>query len=111
MVLPDVNIVEAFPNAFLGVCLPAVTYARIPPLRRGRKFDWLYDEWCSDGLFGRLAETLGGVLPKTFDTMCQTTRDHEHRAALVCLATAACVAAGRYTAVGDKDGGCFFLPP
>ena len=41
----------------------------------------------------------------------ETNRDHEERAALVCLLTAASVAAGRYTAVGDDEGGYFFLPP
>jgi hypothetical protein len=51
------------------------------------------------------------VLPGPFAPQCENNRDHEERAALVCLATAASVAAGRYTAVGEPIGGYFFLPP
>lgn len=56
-------------------------------------------------------EELASVLPELFASQCEKNRDHEERAALVCLATAASVAAGRYTAVGDPIGGYFFLPP
>jgi hypothetical protein len=39
------------------------------------------------------------------------TRNHDERAALVCLLTAAGVAEGKYTAVGNAATGYFFLPP
>ncbi|MFN8666300.1 MAG: hypothetical protein U0164_03765 [Gemmatimonadaceae bacterium] len=105
------NVVEAFPNAFLGVCLSEDTYGRMPRLRRGRKFDWLYDQWCIEGRFAELVGVLSDHLPATFAAQCENEDDHEHRAALICVATAACVAANRYCAVGDEHGGYFFLPP
>lgn len=111
LVLGSRNVVEAFPNAFLGVCVADAAYVAMPKLRRGRKFDWLYDQWCNDGLFPSLTVELASVLPASFASECQCARDHEERAAFVCLATAACVAAGRYTAVGEEKGGYFFLPP
>ena len=43
--------------------------------------------------------------------LSQAAVDHEHRAALICLATAAGVSVGQYTAVGDEAGGYFCLPP
>ena len=41
----------------------------------------------------------------------EVNEDHEERAALVCLLTAAAVAVGCYNAVGEEGGGYFFLPP
>jgi hypothetical protein len=35
-------IVEAFPNAFLGVLMPEVELAGAPRFKRGHRFDWLY---------------------------------------------------------------------
>ena len=34
-------IVEAFPNAFLGVLMPEVELLAAPKFKRGRRFDWL----------------------------------------------------------------------
>jgi hypothetical protein len=36
-------IVEAFPNAFLAVLLPEEEFRSAPKLRRGQRFDWLYE--------------------------------------------------------------------
>lgn len=105
------NVVEAFPNAYLGVCVSDEQYAAIPKLRRGKKFDWLYGEWCRAGGFRSLVRELASVLPEPVASRCENNQDHEERAALVCLLTAASVAAGRYTAVGEPTGGYFFLPP
>lgn len=58
-VWPAHNLVEAFPNAFLGVCIGEPTYAGMPTLKRGRKFDWLYDHWRHDDRFAFLASALG----------------------------------------------------
>ncbi len=111
LVLSRRNIVEAFPNAFLGVCVSDGQYISMPRLKRGRKFDWLYSEWCQTGGFRLLVAELMSVLPESFVSHCERNRDHEERAALICLATSASVAAGRYTAVGEPNGGYFFLPP
>lgn len=102
------SIIEAFPNAYLGVCLLDRVYAAQPPLRRGRKFDWLYECWLAPehaGLFERLG------LPAQLSTALRVTRDHDERAALVCLMTAGGVLAGRFAALGEPVGGWIALPP
>jgi hypothetical protein len=104
------NIVEAFPNAFLGVCVEDIAYRNMPRLRRGKKFDWLYDEWCRTGLFSILGGFVGIEGAPVVDA-CKTNSHHEERAALVCLLTAASVASGKYVAVGERLGGYFFMPP
>ena len=106
--IEDCNVVEAFPNAYLGVCVPSSIYDTRPSLRRGKKFDWLYDRWVDSGLFHRAAREVG--LPESVAELCDSNAQHDERAALVCLLTASGVASGRYTAVGDPDGGYFFLP-
>ena len=70
----------------------------IKATRTSRPFERVIER---NGL-GRLAE-----LTRT----CNDNRQHDQRAALVCLLTAAGVFAGTYTAVGDEHGGYFFLPP
>lgn len=57
---------------------------------------------------GRWGEELG--LPGDLADRCRSATQRDQRAALVCLFTAAAVAVGRYTAVGDPVGGYFFLP-
>ncbi len=108
--LGDRNTVEAFPNAFLGVCVGAEKYSAMPNLKRGRKFDWLYETWCQLGSFGAIVEMLGQPVPKTFGSLFLKTHNHDERAALVCLLTAASVALGMYTAIGEPEGGYLFLP-
>ncbi len=105
------NIVEAFPNAFLGVMVPEADYLSQPTLRRGQKFDWLYEQWCDRRLFRSLADALELPGASMLAKQCQANRHHDQRAALVCLLTAGAVARGRYTAIGDPGGGHIFLPP
>ena len=107
----DCNVVEAFPNAYLGVCVPTDVYDEMPKLRRGQKFDWLYDCWVSGGLFRRVVGELTLERLADLGDTCNRNQQHDQRAALVCLLTAAGVFAGQYTAVGDEAGGYFFLPP
>lgn len=107
-VFPHCGVVEAFPNAFLGVVLPEEIYAVRPKLRRGAKFDWLYDNWIERDLFSQAVMRCG--LPLELTTTLDTERDHEKRAALVCLLTAAFAATGRAVAVGNAETGYFFLP-
>lgn len=102
------SIVEAFPNAFLGVCLDDRCYAAMRALRRGRKFDWLYDQWVRQGLIAQLhLPSDAKALPMWF----ARTSDHEERAALVCALTALLTSGATFTAVGDETAGWFFLPP
>ena len=109
--IEDCNVVEAFPNAYLGVCLPADAYAEIPRPKRGKKFDWLYDSWGKRDLFRQVIDEIGLEAPGDLDGELGRNTQHDERAALVCLLTAAGVYAGRYTAVGESTGGYFFLPP
>jgi hypothetical protein len=108
-VLPNVGVVEAFPNAFLGVALDDGIYERAQQIQRGGKFDWLYDRWADLGLFQQ-AVTDCGLPLETVDRLARE-RDHDKRAALVCLLTAAFALTGRAAFVGDSNGGYFALPP
>lgn len=106
-----INLVEAFPNAFLGVLIPSGRFNSMPKLRRGKKFDWLYEQCCDTLEFSKVVDTIGSEEVRDRLTLIEANQDHEERAALVCLLTAAAVVEGRYTAVGDEQGGYFFLPP
>ena len=107
----DSNVVEAFPNAYLGVCLSGEAYDAMPKLRRGQKFDWLFDCWVRGGLFRRVLERIGLQHLADLEDRFNRNRQHDERAALVCVLTAAGVFTGHYVAVGDRAGGYFFLPP
>jgi predicted RNase H-like nuclease len=102
------GVVEAFPNAFLGVAMPDHVFTAQPKLVRGKKFDWLYDQWIALDLFSGAVMRCG--LPLELTIMLHAERDHEKRAALVCLMTAAFAATGGAKAVGDERTGYFFLP-
>jgi hypothetical protein len=43
--------VEAFPNGFLGVLMSEEELRSAPSLKRGRRFDWLYDRMVTGGGF------------------------------------------------------------
>lgn len=103
------NIIEAFPNAFLGVAVPEGEYLHRDRSQKRKKFDWLYDCWTARSLFGPIVAMAG--LPNDVATRCANERQHDRRAALVCLLTAALTHRGQYVAVGDPKGGYFFLPP
>ena len=105
------NLVEAFPNAYLGVLLPDGVYERTGKIRRGKRFDWLYDQCVRADLFSAILAALKLAERKDLLGNLRTNRNHDERAALVCLLTAGGVAAGKYTAVGNADAGYFFLPP
>jgi hypothetical protein len=38
-----------FSNAFLGVLMPEVELLAAPKFKRGRRFDWLYDQMVTTG--------------------------------------------------------------
>jgi len=103
-------IVEAFPNSFLGVLMPEVEILSAPKLKRGRRFDWLYERIVTTG---RLESVLSKDLdlPDEVWQRLRSERNHELRAALICLLTAALAAKGTAAIIGQADGGWFWLPP
>lgn len=103
------SIIEAFPNAFLGVLLPEARFA-MPAAGKRKKFDWLYDHAVDSGVLENLFHTIGWLNLELIDAVLTET-DHEKRAAWICLLTAACAAAGKSEVVGDEIGGWFWLPP
>jgi hypothetical protein len=105
----EANIVEAFPNAFLGVLLPETAFEGIPA-GRGKKFDALFEAAQSRNIVNRLLDDVGWADDKFARALVENTQ-HDERAALICALTAVCVWRGRYTAIGDAEGGWFFLPP
>ena len=101
---------EAFPNAFLGVLMPEVELLAAPRFKRGRRFDWLYDRMATTGrLESLLSRNLD--LPDVVWNRLQSEADHEKRAALICLLTAALADKGMAKIVGEAEGDWFWLPP
>jgi len=103
-------IVEAFPNAFLAVLTPDTELLSAPKLKRGRRFDWLYEQTATTG---RLESILSKSLdmPDKLWIRLRAEKDHELRAALICLLTAALAAQGTAAIIGEPTGGWFWLPP
>jgi predicted RNase H-like nuclease len=97
-------IVEAFPNAFLGVMIEDPTCLST---LRGNRSDVYFEH-----LAGLLERILGHLLPgrKVASSIAKVT-NHDDRAALVCALTALCVVASDFTAVGDNNDGWIILPP
>jgi predicted nuclease with RNAse H fold len=111
-----VQVVEAFPNAFLGVMLDDKTYAAFERIPRGKKSDIFFAQAFRDRTFDRLFECLGWddvFLREQIQAVTRkTTRiSHEHRAAVVCVLTGACALSGQAAYVGDEAGGSICLPP
>lgn len=110
-------VVEAFPNAFLGVMLDDVAYEAMgSPIPRGSKSDIFFAQAVKDGRFEDLLEYLDWNDDRLRDTLnsvasSPTRAAHEHRAALVCVLTAGCAVSGTADYVGDEAGGFICLPP
>jgi hypothetical protein len=103
-------IVEAFPNGFLGVMMPEEELLSAPRLKRGRRFDWMYERIATTGrLESALSKSL--ELPDEIWRRLISETDHELRAALICLLTAALAAQGTAAIIGEPTGGWFWLPP
>jgi predicted nuclease with RNAse H fold len=110
------RVVEAFPNAFLGVMMDDETYAAFERIPRGKKSDIFFTQASRDRTFDRLFECLGwddAILGGQIQAVAReiTRISHEHRAALVCVLTAACALSGQAAYVGDEVGGSICLPP
>lgn len=103
------NIVEAFPNAFMGVMLEstAIDSKSIP---RGEKSDVFYIMCNETGAFAALRDHFGWHDEAYWSALVSST-NHDERAALICAATAIGALYGTYVAVGEPKGGYFFLPP
>ncbi|AFL54125.1 hypothetical protein ABIE78_006243 [Sinorhizobium fredii] len=108
-VIPGAAIIEAFPNAFLGVLLEDERFAMTRAAKR-KKFDWLYDHAVESGVIKHLLDFIGWNNERLLQQIA-VEGDHEKRAAWICLLTAACAAAGKSEVVGDEKGGWFWLPP
>ena len=99
-------VAEAFPTSFLGVML-GEGFPRGTKRRSDKYFERLTTDPRGDRLAGLVMSLLAG---RPLRTPLQSFRNHDDRAAIVCAITALCVAAQRYTAVGD-DNGYIILPP
>ncbi len=108
-VIPGTAIIEAFPNAFLGVLLADERFAVSRAAKR-KKFDWLYDHAVETGVIEHLLDFIGWNNKRLLQEIA-TEGDHEKRAAWICLLTAACAVSGKSAVVGDDVGGWFWLPP
>jgi hypothetical protein len=108
VVIGKLPIVEAFPNAFIAVMLSDGCFADRP--RPRKRFDWLYDRAVVEGVFLRLLDHLGWRSSNLINRL-SAERDHEKRAALVCLLTAATAVFGRANPIGDDVGGYLWMPP
>jgi hypothetical protein len=99
-------IVEAFPSSFLGVL---IEHPEDLTVNRASRSDIFYRHLAQSGRLGALLEYL---LPgRSLKTSFTEITHHDERAAAICALAALCVAAGHYTAVGDKTDGWIILPP
>jgi hypothetical protein len=81
-----------------------------PRFKRGHRFDWLYDQMVATGRLGSLlSKDLD--LPDEVWQRLRSETDHELRAALICLMTAALAEKGTAAIIGEAEGGWFWLPP
>jgi hypothetical protein len=108
-VISDLPIVEAFPNAFIAVLLSDGAFSVGQAIKR-KKFDWLYGHALRERAFHRLTRYLQWKCDALL-TWLEAECDHEKRAALICLLTAGCAAAGHAMVIGNEAGGYFWLPP
>jgi hypothetical protein len=112
----NVPIVEAFPNAFLGVMLDDCAYREMGRIPRGKKSDVFFKRAVADRAFDRLFHCLQWDslrLSAQIAALAETTTrvSHEHRAAIVCVMTAACALSTKAKMIGDDIGGHICLPP
>jgi predicted nuclease with RNAse H fold len=111
-----VPVMEAFPNAFLGVMLDDCAYREMERIPRGKKSDVFFKRAVADRAFDRLFHFLEWADPRLGAQIAvlaeATTRiSHEHRAAIICVMTAACALSTKAQMIGDNIGGHICLPP
>jgi hypothetical protein len=107
------GIIEAFPNAFLGVLIPGESYEQFDR-KREKKSDWMYRKVTEQGTLRAPLNKLGWIEHDTinlFEEQAGRNGDHEKRAALVCLMTAGFAASSSAAVVRSTAHGWFWLPP
>jgi Protein of unknown function (DUF429) len=104
------TIVEAFPNAFLAVIMTEDELKKAPRLKRGGRFDWLYKQMVTSGRLKCVLSKYLVLSDQVWNRLSSET-NHEKRAALICLLTAALAAKGTAGIIGEAEGGWFWLPP
>jgi hypothetical protein len=109
-VMPTKPIIEAFPNAFIGVLLPAEAFVDWSKALGKAKSDWLFETAAELGILGKLLSTLDLASARTRKKF-EDAKDHDERAALICLLTAMFAWSRDAVIVGDHLGGWFWLPP
>ena len=108
------GIIEAFPNAFLGVLIPDESYKNSDRREGEHKSDWMYRKVAEQGTLKKLLSKLdwtGHDTVKVFAEQAGPHGNHEIRAALVCLMTAGFAASSAAVTVGTPAHGWFWLPP
>lgn len=110
----DLAIVEAFPTSFLGVMLEDGQFPS-SGARSDIYFQQLLGPECTRPVppkHNQLAALIRRLLPnRQIENDLSRITDHEECAAVICAATALCVLAKCYVAVGDRTNGYIILPP
>ena len=95
---------------FWGVLMPEVELLAAPKFKRGRRFDWLYDQMVTTGrLESLLSRSLN--LPDVVWHRLRSETNHELIAALIYLLTAAPASKGTAAIIGEAEGGWLWMPP
>ena len=98
-------IAEAFPSSFLGLM---IAEPHLFDAQRRNRSDIFYVHLARTGVLTRLVSDL---LPnRRLVDIFEAVTNHDDRAAVVCALTSLCVAASRYSSVGDRQG-WIILPP
>jgi hypothetical protein len=85
------------------VLIPGVELLAAPKFKRGHRFDWLYDQMVTTGrLESLLARNLD--LPDVVWNRFRSETNHELRAPLICLLTAALAEDGTAAIIGEAEG-------
>ena len=105
------RVVEAFPNAFLGVMLEGARCDQICDQIKGTEQKKKSDEFWKAAVGKHLLHDLIGRLVPQIGLGKLDISDHDHRAAFVCALAGLCVAKNRYVSVGDPVDGNICLPP
>jgi hypothetical protein len=99
-------IVEAFPTSFLGLMIAEPR--QLFDAQRGNRSDIFYVHLARTGV---LTGLISDLLPdRHLVEIFEAVTNHDDRAAVVCALTSLCVAASKYSSVGDRQG-WIILPP